>query len=148
MTMKPEPEVMQQFILRLFGNQMTGAVELAWRDAKDGKVRHGQLFQLDDLDALVENAAEMNAVEGQNVYVGAALRKPEGPPFGCASDADVQCATAFWADLDTAEAVKAARGKCDTTPANIAVITGRHPHPRAQLWWVQEQAIDDLDLLR
>ena len=146
--MEPDPEVMMQFVLRLFGNQMTGAAELAWRDAKDGKVRHGQLFQLDDLDALVEKAAEINAVEGQNAYVGAALRKPEGPPFGRASDADVQCATAFWADLDTAEAVKTARMKSGNTPANCAVVTGRRPHPRAQLWWIQEQAVEDLDLLR
>ena len=146
--MNSDPDTMMKFLLRLFGNQMTGGVELAWSDPAKGRICHGQMFQLDDLEQLVEAADKANRVEGTNCYIGAALRKPGGPPFGRGGDDDVIAATAYWADLDTAEAVKAARKNSGDTPANIAVITGRHPHPRAQLYWVQEQAIEDLDLLR
>ena len=146
--MKPDPQAMEQFLLHLFGNQMCGQVELAWRDAADSKVRHAQLFHLDNLDDLIARADEVNTVEGQNTYFGAALRKPDMPPFGRCSDEDVLCATAFWADLDDAEAVAGARGKSGRCPANVAVITGRHPQPRAQLFWVQEEAVTNLDTLR
>ena len=35
--MKPDPNVMMKFLLRLFGNQMTGGVELAWSDPVTGQ---------------------------------------------------------------------------------------------------------------
>ena len=130
--MKPDPDVMMKFVLRVFGNQMTGGVELAWSDPVTGQISRGQMYQLDDLESLVEAARDVNRTEGVNCYIGAALRKPEGPPFGRGGDDDVLYATAYWCDLDDAEAVRTARTKCGDTPANIAVITGRHPHPRAQ----------------
>jgi hypothetical protein len=146
--MKPDPQVMENFLLHLFGNQTRGMVELAWRDANDGKVRHAELFHLDNLDELIARAVEVNSIEGQSTYFSASLRKPETAPFGRASDSDVLCAPAFWADLDDAEAVANARKHSGKAPPNIAVITGRHPHPRAQLYWVQEEAVTDLDMVR
>lgn len=146
--MTPNPSDMEQFVHLLFGSQLAGKVELAWRDAEVGKLRHAELFGLEALDDLVEKAVEVNAVEGQNVYIGGALRSPDSPPFGRCSDDDVLCATAYWADLDDAAAVSKARKLSGNAPANIACITGRTPHPRAQLWWLQIDAIDDLDLLR
>ena len=80
--MLPDPEVMQRFLLHLFGNQMRGQVELAWRNANTGQINQALLFHLDNLDELVERAVEVNTVEGQNVYIGAALRTPETGPFG------------------------------------------------------------------
>ena len=47
--MKPDPEIMDRFLSHLFGNELRGLVELAWRDPADGKLRHAQLFRLDDL---------------------------------------------------------------------------------------------------
>ena len=51
--MKPDPEVMGRFLSHLFGNELRGLIELAWRDPQDGKLRHAQLFHLDNLDALI-----------------------------------------------------------------------------------------------
>ena len=75
--MTPDPDVMDRFLTRLFGNELHGLVELAWRDPNDGKLRHAQLFTLDRLDELVEKAVEVNSVEGVNTYIGAALRHPK-----------------------------------------------------------------------
>ncbi len=46
--MTPDPEVMDRFLSHLFGNQLRGLVELAWRDPQDGKLKHAQLFDLDN----------------------------------------------------------------------------------------------------
>ena len=146
--MTPDPNIMDQFLTRLFGNEMLGLVELAWRDPDDGKIRHAQLFTLDRLDDLVAKAVEVNSVEGANAYIGAALRHPNTAPFGRASDDDFLSAPAYWADLDDGEAVKTAKQKCGRAPANIGVITGRHPHPRAQLYWLCEAAMKDARQLR
>ncbi len=146
--MTPDPEVMDRFLTRLFGNELCGLVELAWRDPQNGKLRHAQLFPLDNLDALVAKAVEVNAYNGANIYVGAAIRKPDTAPFARAGDDDFLCAPAFWADLDDAEAVATAKQKCGRAPANVGVITGRHPHPRAQLYWVLEEPVTDPKALR
>ncbi len=146
--MKPDPEIMDRFLSHLFGNELRGLVELAWRDPQDGKLRHAQLFHLDSLDKLIAKAVEVNSAEGANTYIGAALRHPNTAPFGRTSDDDFLCAPAYWADLDDAEAVKTARQKCGRAPANIGVITGRTPHPRAQLYWRCEEAIADPKALR
>ncbi len=146
--MKPDPETMDRFLSHLFGNELRGLVELAWRDPQDGKLRHAQLFHLDELDALIAKAVEVNSEEGANAYIGAAIRHPNTAPFARASDDDFLCAPAYWADLDDAQAVKTAKLKCGRAPANIGVITGRTPHPRAQLYWRTEEAITDPKELR
>ena len=65
--MKPDPEIMDRFLSHLFGNELRGRVELAWRDPADGKLRHAQLFRLDDLDALIAKAVEVNSPWSANV---------------------------------------------------------------------------------
>ncbi len=67
MDLQPDPEAMQSLLDHLFGDVTEGRVELAWTDAGDGKLRHARTFALDNLEALVEEAAKENAVEGQNV---------------------------------------------------------------------------------
>ena len=139
---------MDRFLSHLFGNELRGLVELAWRDPQGGKLRHAQLFHLDDLDALIAKAVEVNTQEGTNAYIGAAIRHPNTAPFARAGDDDFLCAPAYWADLDDGEAVKTAKQKCGRAPANLGVITGRTPHPRAQLYWRCEEAITDPRKLR
>ncbi len=139
---------MQLFLDHLFGDVTEGRVELAWTDAGDGKLRHARTFSLDNLEALVEEAAKENAVEGQNVYIGAALRKPDTPPFGRCKDEDFFVAPAVWCDLDDGAAVAGAKQKYNGAPPTIAVITGKRPRPRAQLWWKHETICTDTEKLR
>ena len=135
MDLKPNPDVMIEFLEHLFDDVLEGRVELAWTDAGDKKLRHAQSYDVADLDELAAEAAKQNIVEGQNVYVGAALRLPDSAPFGRGNDDDLLAATAFWADLDDAAAVHEAKQRYNGAPPTIGVITGRKPHPRVQLWW-------------
>ena len=114
--MKPNPEIMGRFLSHLFGNELRGLVELAWRDPQDGKLRHAQLFHLDRLDDLIARAVEVNAVEGANAYFGAAIRHPDTAPFARACDGDFLSAPAYWADLDdVALSALASSGKAEVT---------------------------------
>ncbi len=148
MDLRPDPAAMQILLDLLFGNAADGRIELAWTDAKDHKLRHARTFDLDCVDDLIEEAVKANEIEGQNVYIGAALRKTDTPPFGRCNDEDFLVATAFWCDLDDGAAVASASEKYNGAPPTIAVLTGRKPHPRAQLWWRQETPCTDPEKLK
>jgi len=100
------------------------------------------------LDEVAEFAAVTNRIPGQNIYVGAALRKSDTPPFGRADDSDVLALPAFYVDLDDAGAADAAKSRYRHCPPTAAVVTGRHPHLRVQLWWRHESPERDPALCR
>lgn len=125
-----------------------GAIELAWTDAQDGRLRHAEMFHTDDLDHVAERAVEINAVPGQNVYIGAALRKPGTFPASRAEDDDYYCSTAYYADLDDEGAAELVKSKYRGCMPTLAVVTGRTPHTRVQLWWRLETPERDPDLHR
>ena len=135
---EPDRAAMLRHVELVFGGGFDGAldglVELAWTDPATGALRNAQLFGADQLDELVERAAELNRTARCNVYLGAALRK-HGASSRC-KDADFRAAPFAWADIDD-DCVEAAirAAKAAGVPATMTVVTGRHPHMRAQLWW-------------
>lgn len=136
------------FLIHIFGDATEGKVELAWTDPTDKKLRHAEHFDVGNLDALVERAAEVNTDEGVNVYFGAALRHPNSAPFGRAGDADFYMAPAVWADIDDSAAVLKIKEKWIDAPPTTAIFTGKTPGPRAQLWWRLSEPCDDPDKLK
>ncbi|MBM3555581.1 MAG: hypothetical protein FJX47_08515 [Alphaproteobacteria bacterium] len=149
---EPAPERMLRHLEHLYGGFLDGCqngrIELAWTDGKNGRLKHAAVFGTDELDLLVERAAAENRKPGQNVYVGAALRKPDVPPFGRCNDEDFLALTAFYADLDDEGAAAKAKTLYRGCPPTAVVVTGRHPHVRAQLLWRQETPERDPDLCR
>lgn len=136
----PDRAAMLRHVELVFGGGFDGAldglVELAWTDPVTGSLRHAQLFGTDQLEELVDRAAELNRIERCNVYVGAALRKPETPPAKRTADGDFHSAPFAWADIDLDRVDAAVRmTKAAGMPATMTVVTGRHPHTRAQFWW-------------
>lgn len=137
---EPDRAAMLRHVELVFGGGFDGAldglVELAWTDAVTGSLRNAQLFGTDQLEELVDRAAELNRIERCNVYVGAALRKPETPPTKRTADTDFHSAPFAWADIDLDRVDAAVRmTKAAGMPATMTVVTGRHPHTRAQFWW-------------
>jgi Domain of unknown function (DUF6378) len=78
--LQPNSEQMRQHLHHLFGGldhaYDDAKVELAWTDARDGKLRHAEIFSVVELDRIVERAVEINCGPNQNVYIGQALRHP------------------------------------------------------------------------
>ncbi len=150
----PNAEAMRQHLEHLFGGDLdghhNGLIELAWTDTfpgKDGKykLRHALMFGTDQFDELIEEAVRRNSVAYCNVYIGAALRKPETPPFGRASDDDVLALTCAYADLDDEGA--GANMPLDCKPTML-VVTGLAPHARMQCWWRLIDPVTDPEELK
>ncbi len=148
----PDTAAMLAHVEHLFGGYLDGCheglVELAWTDTNadaSGRYRlnHARLFGTDKLDELVEEAARLNAQQNCNVYVGAALRHPDTAPFARGQDRDAWALTCGYVDLDTAEAATKAKDIYGEAKPTLAVVTGRAPHMRAQLWWRLEEPITD-----
>jgi hypothetical protein len=138
--LEPDRSAMLRHVELVFGGGFDGAldglVELAWTDPATGSLRNAQMFGTDQLEELVERAAELNRTERCNVYVGAALRKPGIALAKRTADSDFHSAPFAWADIDhdcVDAAIRAA--KAAGMPATMTVVTGRHPHMRAQFWW-------------
>lgn len=116
-----------------------GLIEIA---INTGQGWRGNLFGLDAIDQAVAYAGEMNAA-GCNAYVGVALRDPDTPPFGRASDKDHYATTVVGGDLDTAAASAAAPARTSHLPPSFVVCTGQHPHQRLQPFWRLTEAVTD-----
>lgn len=149
---KPDVDAMAAHVEHLFGGYLDGfhdgLVELAWTEpTKDASgrhpLKHAKLFGTDQLDELVEEASRLNAVPMCNVYIGAALRRPDTAPFGRAQDSDAWVLTAGYTDLDEEGAVAKARAVYGDAKPTLVVVTGTHPHKRAQLWWRLEHPATD-----
>lgn len=147
---EPCPEAMRLHLEHLFGGFLDGChdglIEIAYTDAQDHKLRHARLFGTDEIDEAAEFAAQQNKIPQQNVYVGAALRKADALRDKRASDTDILCLPAYYADLDESGTAQLAKQRYRGCPPTLVVITGRKPHIRAQLWWRQE--IPERDHLR
>lgn len=150
---EPDASQMRRHVGHLFEGWLDGCqegrVELAWTDARDGKLRHALSFGTDALDELVERAIQENRQQGQNVYIGQALRKPDIAPFGRGRDDEFFALTAFYVDIDddvTATASINYRNR--GCPPTGVVITGRHPHLRAQMLWRLDSPMRDAAVCR
>ena len=101
---EPDAAQMRRHVGLLFEGWLDGChdgrIELAWTDARDGKLRHAVTFGTDELDELVERAVEENRKPGQNIYIGQALRQPDVAPFGRGKDEEFLALTAFYVDID------------------------------------------------
>jgi hypothetical protein len=145
---EPDAVQMRRHVGHLFEGWLDGChegrIELAWTDARDGKLRHALNFGTDELDELVERAVQENRIQGQNVYIGQALRQPDSAPFERGKDEDFFALTAYYVDIDddvTAPASINYRNR--GCPPTGVVVTGRRPHVRAQMVWRLESPVRD-----
>lgn len=149
---QPDTQAMMQHVEHLFGGYLDGCheglIELSWTDTKPdaaGRYRlaHAKMFGTDKLDELVEEAARLNAQPMCNVYIGAALRHPDTPPFGRGTDRDAWALTCAYVDLDDPDAALTAKDVYGLDKPTLVVVTGREPHTRAQMWWRLEEPLTD-----
>ena len=140
----PDKTAMAAHIEHLFGGFLDGyhegRIELAWTNttpdaAGKYKLANAELFGTDQIEELVERAAVLNARPMCNIYIGAALRHPHTAPSGRCSDSDAWALPFVYVDLDDEGAAPAAKLAYGADVPTLAVVTGRSPYMRAQLWW-------------
>lgn len=147
---EPSRDVMETFVNRMFSALgMRGLVELSWTSVRaPHKLEFARLYDISDLDTLIDDAARLNANPNCNVYISAGLRKPDINTKHRAKDVDVQSIVAFWADFDAPGALDRAIEKAkrlNITPSTIT-YTGHQPHTRGQMWWFLDEPCEDFAL--
>ncbi len=149
----PDPEAMRKQLEHVFFGDLDGAhdglIELAWNDVHTGALSAAQLFGTDEINELIDRAAVLNKTPNCNVYIGAALRKSESARAKRGADSDLFAASCVWADVDS-DVVTPAIATCKQrgVPPTMTVVTGRHPHLRAQMWWRLATPCRSPELLR
>lgn len=142
----PDTDAMLAHVVRLHGAYMDKAlIEVAWTgpDEDDPNVRSGKLFDSGDFEGIVQHAKNINQTKGQNVYVCAALRKPDADTEKRASGQDVLALPALYADFDDPGRAEAAAEKTKNFPPSMIVTTGAVPHLRQQYWWKLDEPLLD-----
>jgi hypothetical protein len=145
----PDVVQMHAHIEHLFGDAGDGLIELAWNEAGTNEVKKAWHYANTPNDraqlVVMAGAFGVNAKPGQNVYVGAALRRPGMPKDKRANDGDFFALPALYADLDAAGAPDGAWRTCTARgcPPTCVVVTGTVPSKRAQFWWRLDAPITD-----
>lgn len=149
--MTPNLNVITQHLNKLFGDireHDDGLIEIAYSNTNSPAVNKATLFTLENIEKAAQFAFDKNTNEGVNVYVGAALRKPETFPGARTTKKDYYASSFIWCDMDDKTAAEEAKTKYNKLPPSFVVVTGRHPHLRVQAWWrlaIEEQDIEKLE---
>ncbi len=143
--LQPDSATMARHVHALFGDALSGLIELAWIEA--GRGSGAQLFAVDRIDALVEQAESWN-IAGRNVYLGATIKHPDVAPFARTSDEDALAAWSVHADFDDAGAVERAEKLARRFPPTFRVTTGTVPHVRQHFWWRFDEPVADMAAYR
>jgi len=142
----PNRDFMLQHVEHLFGDCIEdGLIELAWTGPRDEdrEVCYAQHFDVSDYHDLVDRAFEINRFYGNNVYIGAGVRKPSTQKGMRTKDVHIQMLPALYVDLDDPGKAEAAREKVKSIQPTMIVTTGHIPHLRQQFWWKLDEPIRD-----
>jgi hypothetical protein len=142
----PDAEQILGQLMFWFGDQLTGEIDIGWVDPQSGNLNRFRRFDVGDIDECAAFIAEVNAVPGQSVYFRPALVQPDAPRH--VRDEHFLGAAGAWVDLDAEGAADAAPNIYSLCRPNMVVVTGWHPHKRAQLFWRLEEPVNDPGLLR
>ena len=130
--MQPDPDAIVTFLTRLHDVDHNLERELAWSDPGQDVICHGERFAADDPVGFAARAAELNRA-GCNVYFTPALLELGGR--GRAKDNDVAAVGALWADLDTADAMRAPAKRYGVREPTCSVMTRPTPDVRLHYYW-------------
>ena len=145
----PDIDSVHAFFERMFSHvSINGQIEIAFNLTDDNKINQARMFKVEDYMDAADFVIDTNKHDGQNVYFGPALRRPD-----CgnnrASDTDCIALLALFADFDKEGAMEAAveQMKDIGLRAPVATITGRDPHPRAHTYFPLQDPIRDVGLM-
>ncbi|MEM1395913.1 MAG: AAA family ATPase [Pseudomonadota bacterium] len=144
---KPDRAAMETMVEALFNAAPRGLVELAWTSPKAPHALNGaQLYELDELDELIDRAVQLNETPNRNVYLSAGLRREDSVRDRRGEDDAVFAVSAIKADFDDPGTLDDALVRLDEVnlSPSLVVSTGEHPHARGQVWWVLEEPEADL----
>lgn len=129
------------FLFERLDDYCDGLIEIAYSE-HSGAPSRAHLFDFDDLAGAADFAIEQNE-RGVNVYVAPALRLPETPRNGRASDAAFYASGVAWIDADRDVAAVEAALAAEGIEPSLNVITGTVPERRAHFYVSLDVACDN-----
>ena len=142
--LRPKTDVMRNFLDHWYEDISSGSIEIAWRDPETRKVNRAEHFDIRD-PALVEFAARVNSVPGQDVYFTPAV---VSTVKGRATDTQFIMSPGFWLDQDKPEQVAFADTISHPFFATSRVHTGTQPYLRRQMWFRLTEPVRDASIVR
>ncbi len=130
--MQPDPDAVVTFLARLYDTDHNLERELSWSDPGQDAIIHAERFSADDPMGFAERAVDINAA-GCNTYFTPALLEPGGS--GRAKDSDVAALPVLWADLDTADALRAPAKRYGVCEPTCSVMTRPPADVRLHYYW-------------
>ena len=106
-------------------------IEIAWGHFQEGP-SSANTFRLDQIDAAAALALDLN-MTGNNVYIGATLKRADAPEFKRTSREHDAVATAIAIDFDREFSEGLDKIESIASPG-LVVITGRVPQARGHIW--------------
>jgi hypothetical protein len=150
MRYEPNKDDIDTFFERLFSHvTIDGCIEIAYTLPDTGAINNARMFKVEDYADAADFAYQTSRKEGQNVYFGVGIRKPDTPQAR-ANDDDVIALTLLCADFDDEGGLDAAtkHAKELGIAPPIGVITGREPHKRGHIYYPLEDPIKDTSIMR
>ena len=141
--MLPNKEMMQQQLQSCFHHALEGLVEIAYTANTSNALNLAKLFDVSDIEEIVDFAYLINSKDGQNVYFSPALRKPSTPKNIRAKDSDFLLSYCLFADFDNKDALKNAKKKYTELHLKppYACVTGTIPYPRGHIYFPLNEPI-------
>ena len=143
--LRPDPAQTQQFLDFWFEKCNRGVIEIGWLDTQGRGLIHFAQFEIGSSEIVATVVAE-NLVPGQSMYVRASTVRAQQGSY--TTDADFMQAPGAWGDLDTPEQMAGASTVHSIVRPNARVVTGRHPHLRAQNFFRCSDPIVSADIVR
>ena len=150
MRYEPNKDDIDTFFERLFSHvTINGCIEIAYTLPDTNAINNARMFKVEDYADAADFAYQTSRKEGQNVYFGVGIRKPDTPQAR-ANDDDVIALTLLCADFDDEGGLDAAtkHAKDLGIAPPIGVITGREPHKRGHIYYPLEDPIKDTSIMR
>ena len=143
--LRPNADAMFDALAFWFKFCTQGQIEIGWRDAQTKTLNRFKRYQLDEIELLAAEAADINATPGCNVYFRVCtLKDMPGPTT------DEHFLQAPGAHIDHDDAASVQRLQTHALPIRPAylVITGRDPEVRGQTFWPVDEPITDPAIVR
>ena len=130
--MQANPEITIAFLTRMYSGWSNLERELAWSDSGQDAICNAEKFAANDVDGFAQRAAQLSDA-GANVYFTPALF--DAGHAGRGKDAHVAMISVLWADLDSAEALKAPAKRYGACSPTCSVMTRPTPDVRLHYYW-------------
>ena len=147
-TLTPDYDKILEHLQYMFGGYKDGYFELAYTPADNGKPQFAKHFKVEDIEKAADFIVDKNELPGINFYLKpAVIDFPADANNKRTGKAEYGRCSKLWADIDRETKEGELKSLYKHHPPALAIITGRTPFTRVQLYWDLYEAETDIKAL-